>query len=67
MTGLRTKWGVDLAKIEEIGGNKWRIENGDVLNEYLAAGMIQQQNQIISLTNQGKLFADRIASDLFLV
>ncbi len=67
MTGLRTKWGFDLSKIEEITGNKWRIENGEVLNEYLEEKLIQQQNQIITLTNKGKLFADRIASDLFLV
>jgi oxygen-independent coproporphyrinogen III oxidase len=67
LTSLRTKWGCDLSKIEAMTGNKWQIENGEILNEYLIEKLIKKDNQIITLTQKGKLFADRIASDLFLV
>jgi oxygen-independent coproporphyrinogen III oxidase len=67
MTSLRTKWGCDLSKIQTMAGDKWQIENGEILNEYLADKLIEKDNQIITITQKGKLFADRIASDLFLV
>lgn len=67
LTSLRTKWGCDLSKIEAMSGNKWHLENSEILNKYVKENLIQKDNQIITLTQKGKLFADRIASDLFLV
>lgn len=67
MTGLRSKWGCDLKKISEdfsydlYGRNKNYIE--DLLTRQQA---IIQHNHLI-LTNKGKLLADGIAADLFLV
>jgi oxygen-independent coproporphyrinogen-3 oxidase len=65
MTGLRTKWGIDL---EELSGI---VELEESFYEYLQKGIekgeiTQNKNQII-LTKQGRLLADKIASDLFLV
>jgi oxygen-independent coproporphyrinogen III oxidase len=67
LTSLRTIWGCDLGIIQEIAGvdlaeiQKLYVETF-VKNEWLLI-----QNNILFLTPKGKLFADRIAADLFLV
>ena len=67
LTGLRTKWGCDLNEIEKMVGTQWQDANKAVLNKYFSRGFLQNNNQLLTLTKEGKLFADRIASDLFLV
>lgn len=67
LTGLRTKWGCSIAEIEKLVGKKWQITNGTILTKYLDSHLLQLNNQTLTLTRQGKLFADRIASDLFLI
>lgn len=64
LTALRTKWGCDLAKIESWGShfvNHFQKES----TNYLAEHFIQQKNNIFTLTDKGKLIADKIAMDLF--
>jgi oxygen-independent coproporphyrinogen-3 oxidase len=65
MTGLRTMWGVNIEKIVEINGSFAHLflEN---IKPYVDDGKIQLRNTIYSLSDQGKLFADRIAADLFI-
>ena len=65
MTGLRTMWGVNIEKIAEINGSFAHLflEN---IKPYVDDGKIQLRNTIYSLSDQGKLFADRIAADLFI-
>jgi len=64
MTSLRTSWGLDLAKLESI-----RKGTADELKysaeEHFYNNWITQKGNIITLTNEGKLYADKIASDLF--
>ncbi len=67
LTGLRTKWGCNIAEIENLVGDKWQIANRAILAKYLNSKLLQINNQTLTLTRQGKLFADRIASDLFLI
>lgn len=67
LTGLRTKWGCNIAEIEKLVGQKWQMTNGTILTKYLNSNLLQLNNQTLTLTRQGKLFADRIASDLFLI
>jgi oxygen-independent coproporphyrinogen-3 oxidase len=67
MTGLRTKWGCDLLEIEKMVGQKWLKFNEEVLRQNLSQDFLKLDNQLLMLTQKGKLFADRIASDLFLV
>jgi len=67
LTGLRTKWGCNLTEIENLVGEKWQNANKEVLRKYFAQNFLQLNNQTLTLTNEGKLFADRVASDLFLV
>lgn len=66
MISLRTKEGIDLAKVESNFGSDYishikseleKIGKGDLL--------ISAENHIV-LTNRGKHFADRLAADLFI-
>lgn len=67
LTSLRTIWGCDLRVIQEIGG----IDLLEIQKQYFTAfvenGWLTISNNVLFLTSKGKLFADRIASDLFLV
>ena len=67
MTGLRTKWGCDLDEIEKLVGTKWLKSNAEVLQKNLSQNFLHLDNQLLTITQKGKLFADKISSDLFLV
>jgi oxygen-independent coproporphyrinogen-3 oxidase len=64
MTSLRTIWGLDLNKlntIAEAASSQLNI----AAQRYFENGWIEQKDQIIRLTQTGKLYADHIASELF--
>ncbi|OCX51026.1 coproporphyrinogen III oxidase [Mucilaginibacter sp. PPCGB 2223] len=64
MTSLRTIWGLDLDRLESI--RKGAAEElKHEAEEHFYRGWILQKNNVITLTNAGKLYADKIASDLF--
>lgn len=67
LTSLRTIWGCDLGIIEQLAG----IDLREIQKKYVAAfmdnGWILIENNVLFLTPKGKLFADRIASDLFII
>ncbi len=64
MTSLRTMWGLDLNKLEEISkyAAEQLLKNAE---EFLYKGWVSQSGQTLTLTQEGKLYADKIASDLF--
>ncbi len=66
MTGLRTMWGVDLAKIKNFGDSfsSYFVEN--IIDE-IKAGFVIQDGSNFTLTQAGKHFADGVASNLFWV
>ncbi len=65
MTGLRTKEGINLNFIRDKYGIKI-LENLQLTaKKYLGSNKMMEQNNQLFLTNEGKLFADGIASDLF--
>jgi oxygen-independent coproporphyrinogen-3 oxidase len=66
LISLRTKWGTDLEKVETLyPGYLNHLLNAS--EKYISQGlMIKEQNHLY-LTNEGKLVADAIASDLFIV
>lgn len=67
MTSLRTMWGTDLEKMEkEHGSDVVKAVIGNAA-EYLDKGFLRHHADKLTLTNEGKLFADRIAGDLFIV
>ncbi len=67
MTSLRTMEGISLDFIAE----KWGIDiaNQVKISSYIygSRGMVRIEDQHIVLTREGKLFADGIASDLFIM
>lgn len=67
LTGLRTKWGCDLQKIQESFAYDLYAQNKRYMDELIRKEMAFMQNQHFILSNKGKLLADRIASDLFIV
>lgn len=62
LTGLRTIWGVTLSQLPI------DIENikGSTLKELMDNDFIKLENGTLLLTDKGKVFADKIAADLFL-
>ncbi len=63
MTHLRTMWGVPLKDIPEQFQNHFKIES----EKWLVSADMNNNSGVFTLTEQGKLIADRIASDLFVV
>jgi oxygen-independent coproporphyrinogen-3 oxidase len=61
MTSLRTAEGLDLKKVNEATSYKLQAAS----KKYEATGKIKIEEGKIILTNEGKLFADGIAADLF--
>jgi oxygen-independent coproporphyrinogen III oxidase len=66
MTGLRTIWGCDLQHIEKSFGKQFSEIILPKINQKVADGLIEINVTNFKLTRKGKLFADGIASDLFL-
>ena len=65
MTSLRTVEGLDLKIIENNFSIKERKRIEDSVVDYVNKKMIVYNNEKLLLTDEGKLFADRIAADLF--
>jgi oxygen-independent coproporphyrinogen III oxidase len=65
MTSLRTIWGCDLARIEKEWDSELatQVEKGSHL--FQEKKWITQKDRVLVLTSAGKLYADRIASELF--
>ncbi|CAN5463640.1 radical SAM family heme chaperone HemW [soil metagenome] len=67
MTSLRTNWGCDFEKINNLYNIDIYQRNLKYLQDLIRNNLaIINENNLI-LTNKGKLFADKIASDLFVV
>lgn len=62
MTGLRTKWGVELERINPAFRDHFLSEAAP----YLEAGKMEKNGEAFILTRAGKHLADRIAMELFL-
>ena len=65
MISLRTSRGMDLQKITEKFGSGYASELLGGLEPFLDKGWVKIQEQVVSLTLNGKLFADHIAAELF--
>ena len=67
MTSLRTIWGCDLDKVFNNFGINMLNHNKSYIDEYIDKKLLKIEDNVLKLTNHGKLFADKIASDLFIV
>jgi oxygen-independent coproporphyrinogen-3 oxidase len=66
LTGLRTKWGCNLSTLEQLSEGTFRELHRSTVKELVARGWLQISDDLLTLTESGKLFADRIAADLFI-
>jgi oxygen-independent coproporphyrinogen-3 oxidase len=67
MTSLRTKWGMDLQKITTIFSQEVADEIRNTLIQEIPSNYYTLENNIVKLTIEGKLMADGIASNLFIL
>jgi oxygen-independent coproporphyrinogen-3 oxidase len=65
MTGLRTKWGIDLNYLEENFELVWIQDFKKNAQKHIENGKMVQNKNHFHLTENGLFFADGIASDLF--
>ena len=65
MTSLRTMWGCDLKKIAAEWDHHYADQIRESATEAIEEGKLFIQNDHLLLTNEGKLFADGLAGDLF--
>ncbi|MET4138930.1 radical SAM family heme chaperone HemW [Pedobacter sp. UYP1] len=67
MTSLRTMWGTDLQKIGNEFGKIFLEDTLKNIVPFLQRDWLKNENNKLILTPDGKLFADYIASELFLL
>ena len=65
LTSLRTMWGIDVTMVEKEFGQVKKEELLKLIQNFINDGMILSSENNFVLTKQGKYFADKIASDLF--
>jgi len=67
LTSLRTMWGTDLKHIENTFGIDYLSHVIKEVEKHIERGHAINEKNKLFLTDKGKLFADKIASDLFFV
>ena len=65
MTSLRTIWGCDLAIIARKWSDTYALQTEKASHIFQEKKWLKQNERKLILTNAGKLFADKIAGDLF--
>jgi oxygen-independent coproporphyrinogen-3 oxidase len=65
MTSLRTVWGCDISLVRQEFGQSYAIHLLSAADQYVNDHLLLNKGSKLFLTNKGKLFADGIASDLF--
>lgn len=66
LTGLRTRWGCQLTELDRLLGHDFLNQNHDTVAQLRLRGWLIIEAGVLRLTEAGKLFADRVASDLFI-
>lgn len=67
LTTLRTQWGTDLKKIKQDFGYDLLNKNTDYLSRIFENKLAILEADVLRLTRKGKLLADKISSDLFVM
>ncbi len=65
LTGLRTKWGCQVSELDRLLSGNFLAHNRAELTQLTPMGWLIIEDNVLRLTEAGKLFADRVASDLF--
>ena len=67
MTGLRTKWGINPGEIPSLFGHEMDIYFQKTLAEHPYKDKLLIKDGNITITEEGRFFADAIAASLFKV
>ncbi|MES2395716.1 MAG: radical SAM family heme chaperone HemW [Bacteroidota bacterium] len=67
LTSLRTMWGTDLKYIADHFGKDYLVYCLSEAEKYILTGEIKNEKNKLFLTDKGKLFADKIAGNLFFI
>lgn len=67
MTRLRTMWGVSTKDIEEQFGKRYADYFKKEAQVYFQKGLLQEENEVITISRKGKFLSDGIAADLFYI
>ncbi|MES2138780.1 MAG: radical SAM family heme chaperone HemW [Bacteroidota bacterium] len=67
LTSLRTMWGTDLKYIEDHFGKDYLVYCLSEAEKYIRTDEIKNEKNKLFLTDKGKLFADKIAGNLFFI
>jgi oxygen-independent coproporphyrinogen-3 oxidase len=67
LTTLRTQWGADLKKLKTLYGYDLIFDHQAYIDSLLERKFATLENNVLVLTKAGRLLADKIASDLFLI
>ncbi|MGA0559634.1 radical SAM family heme chaperone HemW [Larkinella sp. VNQ87] len=65
LTGLRTQWGCDINELTTLAETDFELLRRTELEELCQRGWLRFNNHKLTLTEAGKLFADRVAAELF--
>jgi oxygen-independent coproporphyrinogen-3 oxidase len=66
LTTLRTKWGCDLKFIDELNPNFIKLHKGTI-EKLISLNLITVQNQILYLSKEGRIIADKITEEFFII
>lgn len=66
LTGIRTKWGCDVRELTTLAGADFQLLRQTELRKLQKQGWLSLNDHVLTLTPAGKLFADRVAAELFL-
>ncbi|MBZ9777377.1 radical SAM family heme chaperone HemW [Psychroflexus sp. CAK8W] len=67
MTGLRTKWGVNVKLVETEFGLNYAAYLMDQIQDYQQQGLLALNGDMLNVTAEGKFLSDGIASELFML
>ncbi|GAA4447962.1 radical SAM family heme chaperone HemW [Nibrella saemangeumensis] len=65
LTGLRTKWGCRIDDLNQMLGRDFLAANRLIIGKLQNNGWLLIDSGVVRLTESGKLFADRVAAELF--
>jgi oxygen-independent coproporphyrinogen-3 oxidase len=67
MVSLRTKWGINLVEVRERFHKMGQEYPEKEVQSWMAQGYARLEGENLVLVNEGKLIADRLSSDIFVV
>ncbi|RMA66404.1 radical SAM family heme chaperone HemW [Ulvibacter antarcticus] len=67
MTGLRTKWGISMKRVETEFGSEYRKHIDNQSKNHINNGILKFDGDILKITAKGKFLSDGVASDLFFI